>query len=590
MDALRRMLATIQKNLGGMSLTLRLLVGAVLVVLVLVLFIVAQTAGKSSRVPLLANADDASQQKAQAALGTIGITTYAEGDTLYVASSELARARSQLAAANALPPDKALYFETLVASNNWMNSRQVNEQNYLIALQNELSRTISDFRGVGSAWVTIHTPEPFGLGGSAKVPKASANVMSEDGKPLPQETVNAVAELLAGSRAGLTIENVTVVDSAAGRPRRAASQNESQTGSAMDHARRVEREAEAKFYDMLGSSIPGVIVTVTASVDVARTTSQVQQFLPNKEGTIALPRRNTSTDSMTREAASGAEPGVAANQAADINRAGGGVGSMTQTTETTDELENRFGSKTETTVDPKGKPTSVAVTVLVPPRFVVGLINREKATPDGGEAPPAPTLAEILSRFDAEVKPLVMSTLTPQVRALIADSNRALAPEEIRQVVQDSISVAMMPADPPELPAMQTAGLLGGIMGSSGSDGGPAGLSLGGGLVQTVALGVLSLVAMGMMIMMVKKAGSRADQPTAEELVGLPPTLEVSPSLETEVDVVGEAEERDTAMAGIEVDESEMHSKKVLDQVGEVVEKSPLQAAKLLARWINIEE
>jgi hypothetical protein len=33
-----------------------------------------------------------------------------------------------------------------------------------------------------------------------------------------------------------------------------------------------------------------------------------------------------------------------------------------------------------------------------------------------------------------------------------------------------------------------------------------------------------------------------------------------------------------------------MHSKKVLDQVGEVVEKSPLQAAKLLARWINIEE
>ncbi len=584
MDSLRRMLATIQKNLGGMSLTLRLLIGTVVVVLMLVLFIVAQTTGRSNRVELLLGPDPAAQMKAKAALDEVGIESDFDGGKLYVAAGDASRSRTHLAAANALPADKALYFETLVASNNWMNSRQVNEQNFLIALQNELSRTISDFRGVGSAWVTIHVPEPFGLGGLAKVPKASATVMSEDGKPLPQETVNAVAELLAGSRAGLAIENVTVVDSAAGRPRRAASQNESQTGTAMDHARRIEREAEAKFYDMLGS-IPGVMVTVTASVDVARTTSQTQRFLPNKEGTVALPRRNTSTESVTRESSPGAEPGVAANQAADINRAGGGAGSMTQTTDSTEEQENRFGTKTETTVDPKGKPTSVAVTVLVPPRFVVGMINRSNpAAGASGEAPPAPALAEILRTFDAEVKPLVMATLTPQVRALIADSNRAMAAEEIRQVVQDSISVALMPADPPEMQPIQAAGLLGGIMGGSSGQGGPAGISLGGGLVQTVALGALSIVAMGMMIMMVRKAGSRGDQPTAEELVGLPPALE------TEADVVGEAEEGDTAMTGIEVDEAEMQSQKVLEQVAEVVEQNPGQAAKLVARWINIDE
>ncbi len=585
MDALRRTLATIQKNLGGMSLTLRLLVAAVAVVLLLVLIIVAQTTSTSSRVELLQGADAASVLKAKSALDEAGFKSTADGGKLFVSAADAPRARSHLAAVNALPADKALYFETLVASSNWMNSRQVNEQNFLIALQNELSRTISDFKGVGSAWVVIHVPEPFGLGGSAKVPKASATVMSEDGKPLPQETVNAVAELLAGSRAGLSIENVTVVDSAAGRPRRATSQNESQTGTAMDHARRVEREAEAKFYDMLGS-IPGVIVTVTASVDVARTTLQTQQFLPNKEGTVALPRRTTTTESVTRETSSAAEPGVAANQAADINRAGGGVGSMTQTTEATDEQENRFGTKTETTVDPKGKPTSVAVTVLVPPRFVVGLINRANPPADpagGGTPPPAPAMADILRTFDAEVKPLVMSTLTPQVRALIADANRSTPAEEIRQIVQESISVALMPADPPEPMPVQAAGLFGGIVGG-GEGSGPAGISLGGGLVQTVALGVLSLVAMGMMVMMVKKAGRQGDQPTAEELVGLPPTLE------TEADVIGEADEGDTAMAGIEVDESEMQSQKVLEQVGEVVEQNPDQAAKLVARWINVDE
>jgi flagellar M-ring protein FliF len=585
MDALRRIFANIQKGLGDMSLTLKLLVAAVCVVLVLVLVIVGQTSTSVSRVELLPGADAAALQKAVPALEGVGIKTVFQGGRLYVSSEDANRARSHLAAVNALPADKALYFETLVASSNWMNSRQVNEQNFTIALQNELARTISDFKGVASARVMIDVPEPFGLGGRAKSPKASATVQSDDGNGLPQETVNAVAELLSGSLAGLTLENVTVVDAAAGRPRRATSQNDMATGTAMDHARRVEREAESKFYDML-SSIPGVVVTVTASVDVAKSTLQTHQFLNAKEGSVTLPKKTDTSETTTRDQSPGAEPGVAANQAADINRGPSGGGSSSQTTTETTETENHVGTKTETTVDPKGKPTSVAVTVLVPPRFVVALINRSNPPADPDTPAPPPPAADLLKAFEAEVKPLVMSTLTPQVRALIADANRMTPPEELKQIVQDSISVAMMPADPPATGAVASSGILGEILSGGGGGGGAGGVgvSLGGGLVQTVALGALAVVALGMMLMMVKKASKREEEPTAEELVGLPPALE------GDADIVGEADEGETAMAGIEMDDSEMQSQKVLEQVGEVVQAKPAEVAKLVARWINVEE
>jgi len=86
------------------------------------------------------------------------------------------------------------------------------------------------------------------------------------------------------------------------------------------------------------------------------------------------------------------------------------------------------------------------------------------------------------------------------------------------------------------------------------------------------------------MFMMVKRSGRRAEVPSAEELVGVPPALQA------QADVMGEAEEGEMAMTGIEVDEDHMHSQKLLEQVGELVSQSPESAAKLINRWIDIDE
>jgi len=118
---------------------------------------------------------------------------------------------------------------------------------------------------------------------------------------------------------------------------------------------------------------------------------------------------------------------------------------------------------------------------------------------------------------------------------------------------------------------------------SAGSVGGVGSLALTG-IVKQVSLGALAVLAMGMMLMMVRKAAKPADLPTAEEIVGVPPALLSSN------DLVGEAEEGDTAMVGIEMDDEELKTKKMLEEVDELVRTKPGEAATLFTRWVLPEE
>ena len=56
-----------------------------------------------------------------------------------------------------------------------------------------------------------------------------------------------------------------------------------------------------------------------------------------------------------------------------------------------------------------------------------------------------------------------------------------------------------------------------------------------------------------MMVSMVKKAGRKVDLPSADELVGIPKALE------SDSDIIGEADESDTPMTGIEVGDEELN-------------------------------
>ena len=102
--------------------------------------------------------------------------------------------------------------------------------------------------------------------------------------------------------------------------------------------------------------------------------------------------------------------------------------------------------------------------------------------------------------------------------------------------------------------------------------------------MKTVGLGALALVSLAMMMGMVRKATQRPPMPSAEELAGLPPTLP------TDEDLVGAADESDPSMAGVELNEEELRSRKIADQIGEMVRANPTEAATLIGRWVRTEE
>lgn len=591
MESLRQLMANVGAMLGRMQASQRLLIVFIGIVCVLMLFIVRQQASTPKLVELLPGSTPAEAQGAATHLAGLGFQTQVEAGRVMIAPGDRSRAVAALAEAQLLPNDRELLFRNILQQQHWANTRDQNEQAFNMALQNELALTISKFDGVKSATVFIDAPQPMGLGLNVRRPTASVTVVTQGSQPLAQGAVDAIAGLVAGSKAGLAIENVAVIDANTGRQRRATSLDQALSTTYLEHANKVELQVREKVMELL-SPIRGVVVAVTAQVDVTRVTSSLNAHLPVGQGSITLTKREQQVESNQRGASNAAVPGVEANQTADITRLNADSAGTSTNTTTESENENRFGVRTETVVDPRGFPTKVAISVNIPRSFVVQLLQGEgQAGAEGGDDTPAePTDEQVAQAFEQRVRPWVVELLRPQVLAL-AQMDKSLEADELKKaqdaVVAQNIGVTLAPVD---MALAGAGGMLGGaggggvggMAGAMGSGGGMFGVS--GELIDRIVLITLSVVAMGMMFVMVRKTSKKVETPTAEELVGLPPQIANAG------DVVGEASETDTAMAGIEVGEEQMQSQKMLEQVGEMVEQTPEGVARTLNRWIRTED
>lgn len=583
MERLRRVLATIAKALSRLNATQKLLIGSLAVIAGMSLFLIAQYAGRTSLVELLPTASPAEQQTALVALTNAGFNAQLT-DKLMVPAEDRVRAQAVLAEAGTLPADSALMFRNIIEKQSWQFSRQQNDRLYAIALQNELAGVISNFRGIRSATVIIDAPDAAGFGRAMLKPTASATVFTKSGQAIDQSTVDAIAQLISGARAGLLIENVRVIDGSNGRQRKASSDEDMSSSSYLDQAAKVEGNVHAKLMELL-SYIPGRVVAVTAQVDVTRTNSTVTKHFEKGEGTVSLARMTKESTTSSTQATQGAEPGVRSNQAADINRGSTSAGNKTEQTQDDREMENKVGSSVEHIMDPKGNPTMLAVSVGVPSAYVADLIKKEAAkagaagAAGGGAAtqPAAePTEQEIQAKFDKDVKPKVLDSILPHVRAMSAEAPKGADPTQIADLLKSQIAISLIPL---EITPMTGSGG-GGLM---GLDTGGGFLAMGGGMIEKALLGVLAAVALGLMFMMTRRTAKRVELPTAEEIVGLPPTLDAKS------DLIGEAEEGDSPLAGIELDETEVAAQKMLDQVKDLAKSSPDSAASMIKRWVSIE-
>ncbi len=578
MNAIRQALSQITQRLSALSLSAKLLVGAVMVIALMSMVVVAGYSGRTTWVDLLPSGNAEQVVKAKKLMDEFRITYRPDGARLLVSPEDKYMILALLGEGGALGGDTSVLFANLISSQHWMNTKSQNDTIHNLALQGELAKVISKMRGVKSATVIIDAPDISGLGAAIRRPTASVAVVTNPGSALDQGRANAIAGLVSSAKAGLRLTDVKVIDQTTGRSFSVKSEDALDSTDYLDAVAKVEERVRTKLQESL-AYVPGVIVAVTAQVDNTRRSYNETKIFAEGQGSVSVATKNEKDTKKITSGTSAGEPGARPNVGTSLTDGQGG-GMKNDETKTTVESAFHPGKRVEQVIDGRGNPTRLTAMVSLPREYLAALVRQSKPAPAGGAdaKPEEVTQAELDAKFKEE-KVRLEADLGPLMAAAVVGT-AAETPDAAKVV-----TVSMIPVPSLNLTAFAgtaSAGLLG--AGSSAGSGGGVLSMLGADMIKNVVLGGFAVAAVGMMLMMVRKASRPLELPTAETIVGVPPALE------SEADIVGEADESQMAMEGVELPEDQVKTKKMLEQVQDMVKKNPADAAALLNLWLTAEQ
>lgn len=119
---------------------------------------------------------------------------------------------------------------------------------------------------------------------------------------------------------------------------------------------------------------------------------------------------------------------------------------------------------------------------------------------------------------------------------------------------------------------------------AAGGGGGTIGMMFDSGMAGPAGLTLLGLASLGLMFGMVRKSTRPESLPSIEELAGVPP------SLPSDEELIGEAEESEASMQGLELDEDDLQARRIAEQISDLVRADPTEASRLLGKWVSVNE
>ncbi len=561
MVRLQKVMAQIAAAMARLNTSQKLLIASVAVVMAMTLLLVQLYAGKNELVALMPGASAEDQQRAVRFLQANAVKFEDQGGQLMVPSSARQIVLAQMAEADALPGDARILFDNLIDKQSWTLSQRQNQQLETIAVQNELAQIISKMSGIRAATVILNLPEKRSLGQPNTQPSAAATVFPT--RSLDQNTVDSIAQLVAGSR-GIDAKNVRVIDGTTNRQFKAREEGTMAASTYLEYVSAVESRKQQQLQEMLSSYIPGVIVTVHAQVDVTQRRTETNSILPDGKGSISLLVSEQTKSREETHPSTGGEPGPRSNTREDISGLTTGTGAGSKENTGDSKFQTEFGRENKVVIDPRGNPTKINAVVNIPrPYFVEVWRSRQPAAAAAGGAAPAAEPA------DTDLQPII----TAETARIKGEVELQIDTSAGAETVKGEVQVSMIPIAPAGLgaPAAQPASILGIPTGTVAIDG----------VVKTIALGGLAVLALAMVLVTAMRTAKREPLPTAAELVGLPPALESGSEL------VGEAGEAESALTGVELTDDDMRTRKISEQVAELVSEKPEDAARLLGRWIT---
>lgn len=278
------------------------------------------------------------------------------GVNVLVPEARLAEAKVTLAA-EGLPSRTGRGLESFEESSFGATPFQ-NSVNYQRALQNELTRAISQIESVAGARVLIARPDPTPFVRDQRPTTASVVLRLKPNAGFGKAAAASVVSLVAHAVDGLRAENVTVIDST-GRMLSdpyAANRDDLISGDMVDFRKALELHLAKKAQDTLTPALGAgrVVVTVNADLNYQKVKERLKRYTPEEKVVIA---ERLTTSKGTTTTARGAA-GVTSNAARPGGGAGGSSGNTQEETTSTDyafgelvrEMDDRAGGILRLTV------------------------------------------------------------------------------------------------------------------------------------------------------------------------------------------------------------------------------------------------
>lgn len=470
-------------------------------------------------------------------LRSAGIHAEVEAGQIVVPVDQQDRAIVMLVQGDLLSEDSAAAFDQMVVSQSPWTTNEQGDRAFLIAKQKVLGRILVNIQGVRAAQVVLAEPRDTGFGKTAIRPSASVTVTTVGSRDV-KSIVPAIAGLVSGAVAGMKPQDVDIVHANTGQAYNTGEKDDMLANDQIELVYKLEEYHKRKIERQL-SYIPSVLVAVNVRTDsIAREITEGWKY---DKSQLVLNERTLETEE--RNVAASGEPGPRSNTGLDISSVNR-PGSVRTQNETETAMGERPILEKSHRVLAGHKTQKINVTVNVPRTFFVDLFKRRN--PENESEPDDATLQPIVDRQLAMIRAQIEPLIDAESQGLIA-----------AHMIPDVASIGPAPAAV-GLDSVMTSGWIG-----------------------TVGASLLAVFAIGLMAYMVRHATKPESLPSLEELAGVPPTLPA------EEDLIGEVEEHEATMEGMELDEEQLKSRRMAEQISEMIKANPGDAGAILGKWVR---
>jgi flagellar M-ring protein FliF len=390
----------------GLGAAQRVAFASIALIVAGALALLISLAGQPQYATLFANLEPADASKVVDALSSqqVPYRLSHAGTAVQVPAERVYDLRLELAS-EGLPASGSIGFEAFDQTS--LGSTPFQERvRFRRALEGELARTIGQLEPVHWTRVHINLPDRKVFLREAAKPSASVVVSLRPGRSLSGSEVQGIGHLVAGAVEGLSVDQVTIVDTRGRLLARAGGGEDEDlmASEVLDVQRALERRLAARAQELLDAALGSgtSVVTVAASLDRRRVEEDQDRINPDETAVLS---EQTTEETRTEPGAS--TSGGVAGAAANVP---GGTGQETNTGGTAREEIARTTTNFEVsrtrsrTVKPMGEIEHLSVAVLVDGTYALPTTpsQTEAAAPERSYKPRTPEeiaqITEIVKR------------------------------------------------------------------------------------------------------------------------------------------------------------------------------------------------